>query len=134
MTYSVVESLPSPETYCSLRIECGLTFRSLESAKTALPKSIYGVSVMHQDTVIGMGRIMGDDCFWYVVDICILPAHQKQGLGKLIMTKLGAFITSNVPKGCDVVLLAVKDAKYLYEQFGFQSTAPMGTIAMRLVR
>ncbi|RCH79168.1 hypothetical protein CU098_005049 [Rhizopus stolonifer] len=113
MPYRLKETLPDPQTYCSIRIECELSPRTLESATAALPRSIYGVSIIDENEkkVVGMGRIIGDEfAFMYVVDVY-----------------------KHATKDCDVVLLAVGSAKHLYAKFGFNDTAPR-TIAMRYQR
>ncbi|KAI8072140.1 GCN5-related N-acetyltransferase [Gilbertella persicaria] len=127
MPYRLKETLPDPQTYCSIRIECELSPRTLESATAALPRSIYGVSIIDENEkkVVGMGRIIGDEfAFMYVVD---------QGLGKVIMTAIMDYVDKHATKDCDVVLLAVGSAKHLYAKFGFNDTAPR-TIAMRYQR
>ncbi|UYW02592.1 GNAT family N-acetyltransferase [Flavobacterium agricola] len=72
-----------------------------------------------------MGRVVGDGgCFAQVVDICILPSYQGQGLGKKIMQDIKKFINEQLPESCYVSLLADGQANKLYEQFGFQDTMP----------
>ena len=56
MEYVVVQSVPSPEAYCALRVTAGLSPKSLEAAKIGLPNSLYGVSVMDGDKLIAMGN------------------------------------------------------------------------------
>jgi ribosomal protein S18 acetylase RimI-like enzyme len=137
LCYSIVEEIPDVQIYCDIRLQCNLTPRTLESATVGLARSLYGVSVIDDSNgkVIGMGRIMGDlGCFCTIVDICVLPDYQKNGIGKSVMKVLMKFVNEKVPKDSDVTLLAVGDAQYLYNQFQFYSTAPMGTIAMRYKR
>jgi len=72
-----------------------------------------------------MGRIIGDGgCFCQVVDICVLPENQGQGIGKVIMQQISNFIKTQLPKSCYVSLLADGDASHLYEKFGFKDTLP----------
>ena len=71
-----------------------------------------------------MGRIIGDGgCFFQVVDIAVLPAHQGKGLGKLIMKELKIWMDQNVPKSGTVLLFADGCANELYRQFGFVETS-----------
>ena len=60
--------------------------KTIEAARKGLPNTLYGVSLRHDDEVIGMGRIIGDGgCFYTVVDIAVAPPFQGRGLGKRIM-------------------------------------------------
>ncbi|KAG1074761.1 hypothetical protein G6F42_025680 [Rhizopus arrhizus] len=69
-----------------------------------------------------MGRIIGDGyLFLQIVDVAVLPEHQKKGLGKIIMRALVDWIDKNTTKDCYVSLFAVGKAYLLYESFGFVS-------------
>lgn len=85
----LVERFPGAADYCRLRAEAGMAPRTLEAARRGLPNTLYGVSLLLDGQVVGMGRVIGDDgCFFIVVDIAVTPALQGQGLGKRIMTAL----------------------------------------------
>ncbi|MUV03402.1 GNAT family N-acetyltransferase [Flavobacterium rakeshii] len=113
------------EVYTELRVKCGLSAKSLQAAKTGLSNSLHCVMLVHNDQVIGMGRIIGDGgCFCQVVDICVDPNYQGKGLGRLIMANLTDFINNHLPDSCYVSLIADGDASYLYEKFGFKDTMP----------
>jgi GNAT superfamily N-acetyltransferase len=72
-----------------------------------------------------VGRVIGDGgCFFQVVVIAVEPAHQRRGLGKLIMGEIMAFLGVHVPPSGHVNLIADGQAKELYAQFGFTPTAP----------
>jgi len=106
----------------------------MEAAARGLPNSLFAVQVLHGDEVVGMGRVIGDGgCFYQVVDIAVLPAHQGQGLGKLIMREISAWLDANTPKSAYISLIADGEAHRLYAQFGFAPTAP-ASIGMGLKR
>ncbi|KAL9551391.1 hypothetical protein PS6_005034 [Mucor atramentarius] len=118
---------PSAKVHCDIRRRAGLTPKSIEVAEKALPLSVYGVSIIldEDQSVVGMGRLIGDGhLFLQVVDIGVLPEHQKKGLGKLIMKALINWIDKNTTRDCYVSLLADGDAHLLYEKFGFVSSMP----------
>ncbi len=119
--YVVSNELPTAADYVALRITCGLSAKSLQSAEVSLPKSVFGVSVEYGGETVGMGRIVGDGgCFLQIVDIAVHPDHQKQGLSRKIMEALMNFIDENVPESAFVSLFA--DVDYLYQKFGFEAT------------
>jgi GNAT superfamily N-acetyltransferase len=127
MSYSIIASVPSPEVFCMLRKESGLSPRSVESATKALPNTVYAVTIQNDldNTPVGMGRLVGDGSLCLTVsDVCVLPGHQKKGLGRLIMASLMDYIKKNTTRDCYINLMADGDARYLYEKYGFVSGLP----------
>ncbi|PHV30140.1 N-acetyltransferase [Janthinobacterium sp. BJB426] len=111
-----------------------MSAKTTDAAAKGLPNSLFAVQVLHGDEVVGMGRIIGDGgCFFQVVDIAVLPAHQGKGLGKLIMREITQFIETEVPESAYVSLIADGQAQALYAQFGFKHTAP-ASVGMALKR
>jgi GNAT superfamily N-acetyltransferase len=118
-----IEAPPSVPDYMKLRRETGLEPRSEAAAAKGLPNSLFALTIYDHDEAIGMGRILGDGgTFFYVADIAVLPAYQKQGLGTEIMQRLMAWLDQNAPKGSYTCLFADEGATSLYEKFGFKST------------
>ena len=124
--YVLQERFPGIDDYRCLRVATGLSPRSAEAAARGLPNTLFGVSILHADRVVGMGRIIGDGgCFFTVVDIAVEPAHQKRGLGKRIMSALDAWLRENAPVSSSVSLFADGEARRLYAQYGFVETGPV---------
>lgn len=125
MSYSCVHEIPSVATYRTLRSGSGLSAKTVEAAERGLPHSLFAVQVLDGATPVGMGRVIGDGgCFYQVVDIAVLKAHQGKGIGKRIMTEIVNYLEANVPDSGYVSLIADGDAQHLYAQFGFVHTAP----------
>ena len=79
-----------------------------------------------------MGRVIGDGgWYFHVVDMAVLPDHQRRGLGDRILTELMQQIRSKAPPGAYVTLLADEPGRKLYARHGFVETAP-GSIGMAL--
>ena len=132
--YTTRLAIPAVATYQQLRIAAGLSAKTAEAAAKGLPNSLFAVQVLLGDDVVGMGRIIGDGgCFYQVVDIAVLPAHQGKGLGKLIMREIMRYIDSEVPPSAYVSLIADGQAQDLYAQFSFRHTAP-ASVGMALKR
>ncbi|WP_396616958.1 GNAT family N-acetyltransferase [Lysobacter soli] len=122
----LVERFPGADDYCRLRADAGMAPRTLEAAQRGLPNTLYGVSLLLDGEVVGMGRVIGDGgCFFVVVDIAVAPALQGQGLGKRIMAALDDWLRANAPPSAVVSLAADGDAKHLYAKFGFVETTPL---------
>ena len=121
--YTIVYATPSVETYTSLRESIGLTPKTLQAATVGLANTLFAVLIALSSsptTIVGMGRMIGDGgCFFQVVDIAILPAHQGKGLGMMIMKELKDWMNKNVPKSGTVLLFADGRSNELYKLFGF---------------
>ena len=124
---------PTAEEYVRLRLDAGLSRRSIEAAQIALPNSLFCVCVRCEDVLIGMGRVVGDGgCNFEIVDVAVHPHHQRKGLGYKIMSSLMEYLLNNAPSSAYVSLIADEGAPSLYEKFGFKPTAP-ASIGMALV-
>lgn len=123
--YRVIHGIPADDVYRRLRADAGLSPKTAEATARGLPASLFAVQVLAGDDVVGMGRVIGDGgCFYQVVDIAVLPAHQGQGLGKRIMREIVGYLDTHVPPSAYVSLIADGQAHALYAQFGFAPTAP----------
>lgn len=55
---------------------------------------------------------------------CCRSGKQGNGLGKLIMSEINAYLENNIPKNSYVSLIADVPADELYKKFGFEYSAP----------
>jgi ribosomal protein S18 acetylase RimI-like enzyme len=123
--YAFRTGVPDAETYCRLRRISGLTPRSLRAAQMGLPHTLYGVHVVHDSDVVGMGRMIGDGAlFIHLVDIAVDPAHHGLGIGSAIVGAIMHHIRSTIPAETYVSLMANGEAWQLYERFGFSNVSP----------
>ena len=114
--YTLIDTVPSAEDFCRLRIISGMSPRPLEGARAGLPHSCYGVHILYEGVPVGMGRIVGDGALNFeIVDVAVDPAHQGKGLGRQIMQKIVAWLDENAFKGAYVSLVA--DVPELYAKF-----------------
>ena len=132
--YRLVESAPPVADYLRLRSESGLSPKTEEQARAALPGSWAAVHVVDEETgeVVGMGRLLGDGgWYFHVVDMAVLPAHQRRGIGDAVLAALLARVRDGAPPGAYLNLLADPPGRRLYERHGFAETAP-GSVGMAL--
>jgi ribosomal protein S18 acetylase RimI-like enzyme len=125
--YRLVAGVPTLEAYLRLRRESGLSPRTAEQAAAALPGSWAACHVVEEATgeIVGMGRLIGDGgWYFHVVDMAVLPAHQRQGLGDAVLTALLDRVAQEAPPGAYVNLLADPPGRRLYARHGFTETAP----------
>lgn len=125
--YQLVDGPPTVADYLVLRERSGLSPRRTDQALAALRGSWAAVHVVDASTgtAVGMGRLLGDGgWYFHVVDMAVLPEHQRRGLGDAILTALLNNIVERAPAGAYVNLLADAPGRKLYERHGFRDTAP----------
>nr|WP_320141057.1 GNAT family N-acetyltransferase [uncultured Cohaesibacter sp.] len=123
--YRIEKQTPPLEDFLRLRKITGLTVYSEEAAREGLKGTIAAATIYYGDQVVGIGRLVGDGgCVFVICDIAIDPAHQGKGLGKAIMASLMDYVRSELKSKAYVSLIADLPADKLYEQFGFEATAP----------
>ena len=72
-----------------------------------------------------MGRMLGDGgWYFHVIDMAVLPEHQRRGIGDAILTWLLSQVRQRAPAGAIVNLIADPPGRRLYERRGFTATAP----------
>jgi ribosomal protein S18 acetylase RimI-like enzyme len=72
-----------------------------------------------------MGRVIGDGgWYFHVVDLAVLPSHQRRGLGDLMLTRLLEVVRAAAPPDPYISLMADQPGRRLYERHGFKPTAP----------
>ncbi|MEQ6903761.1 GNAT family N-acetyltransferase [Nocardioides sp. YIM 152588] len=125
--YRLLASAPTTEDYLHLRRAAGLTPRTTDQAERALPGSWAACHVVHVDDgrTVAMGRLIGDGgWYFHVVDMAVLPEHQRRGLGDRVLTHLLDVIRRDAPPGAYVSLMADPPGRRLYERHGFTGSAP----------
>lgn len=120
--YRLHAAAPSPEDFAVLRREAGLSPVTPEQAALAVTGGWAAVHVTHEEHegAVGMGRLIGDGGWMFqVTDMAVLPAHQRQGLGDAILTRLLQEITDRAPARPYVSLMADPPGRRLYARHGF---------------
>jgi ribosomal protein S18 acetylase RimI-like enzyme len=118
--YELKAQPPTVDDYLRIRSAAGLSRKSEAAATIGLKNSLFAVVVFHHGEAVGMGRVIGDGgCFFQIVDIAVLPAHQKRGLGGRIMAALVTYIHEHAPSSAYVSLMADHGTPAFYEKFGF---------------
>ena len=97
---------------------------SLHKAKTAIENTLYSIVAMENDTIVGIGRMIGDKAMvWYIQDLIVLPEYQGKGIGSVIMNNLIEYAKSNsiFNEEFQIGLMAAKEKEAFYQQLGFRS-------------
>lgn len=113
---------PSPEDFAALRREAGLSQVTTEQAEHAVVGGWATVHVTHDDEgrAVGMGRLIGDGGWMFqVVDMAVLPGHQRRGIGDAVLAHLMQQIADRAPAGAYVSLMGDPPGRRLYARHGF---------------
>jgi ribosomal protein S18 acetylase RimI-like enzyme len=123
--YRLVDGPPSAEAYMMLREGAGLSPKTREQAAAGIDGAWFAVHLVGPDeTPVGMGRVIGDGgWYFHIIDMAVLPDHQRRGLGDAILTTLIAHIRATAPPGAWINLLADPPGRRLYTRHGFTETA-----------
>ena len=134
-SYSLREGAPALSDYLRLRVRAGLSPKTEEQAMAAISGSWAACHVVHEVEArsVAMGRLIGDGgWYFHVVDMAVLPEHQRRGLGSAVLTHLLEQIRHRAPRGAYVSLLADPPGRQLYARYGFIESAP-DSLGMTLV-
>ena len=132
--YRLVMEAPPVDDYLRLRLEAGLSPKTQAKATAALPGSWAACHMVQESggEIVGMGRLLGDGgWYFHVVDMAVLPEHQRKGLGDAVLRALLDRVREVAPPGAYINLLADPPGRRLYERHGFSQTAP-GSVGMAL--
>lgn len=118
----LVERLPTPDEYNDLRAAVGWKKRPVDAVKKGLPNTLYCVCAYIGDELVGMARIIGDDgMVYYIQDVIVLPAYQRQGIGTQIMDKIMLYLQPALQHRLSIGLIAAPGKETFYEKYGFTS-------------
>ena len=97
---------------------------SPEQTRLAMEHTLFRVSVFDGDTIVAMARVIGDlGLDYYIKDVIVRPEYQEQGIGRLLINEILAFINNHGIPGTDIFveLCAMPDKIPFYEKFGFSA-------------
>jgi GNAT superfamily N-acetyltransferase len=131
-SYRLQQGPPTVEDYLRLRREAGLTVPTRDRASRGINGAWAQFHAIHEPTgeTVGMGRVISDGgTYFHIMDMAVLPEHQRHGIGDAILDVLLSAIDTAAPNA-QVNLLGDPPGWRLYKRHGFIETAP-DTIGMR---
>ncbi len=121
MEIELIESTPTKDDFIILHQTTGWNAKGLytyDQLYSAICNSWYSVSIYHDRSLIGFGRIISDGIYQTLIcDVMVHPEYQTQGIGTKIMNAL--------LKKCDkegikwVQLFCAKGKQDFYKKLGF---------------
>ena len=130
--YELLDGPPAATEAVEVRRRAGLTPKTLEQTVAALAGGWSAAHVVLRETgeLVGMGRVIGDGgWYFHIADMCVLPEHQRRGVGDAVLTHLIDGIRAATPADPYITLLADPPGRALYRRHGFVDTAP-GSVGM----
>ncbi|KAL4793713.1 hypothetical protein BDV19DRAFT_390918 [Aspergillus venezuelensis] len=137
--YTLHSGSPDVTSYLHLRRASGLSPKTTAQGTASIKGAWYGCYIIYTDpstpnlepSAIAMGRIISDGgWYFHIVDMAVLPDHQRKGLGEVILRHLLGYIKEHAPEGEPYVnLLADEPGRKLYGKLGFVDAMP-GSLGM----
>ena len=97
---------------------------TFEQTDLAMKNTLFRVSVFDGDKIVAMARMVGDlGLEYYIKDVVVRPEYQGEGIGRLLIGELMAFIDRSSVKATTVFveLAAMPDKAKFYEKLGFSA-------------
>ena len=119
--YEVGFTQPDAHDFVELRQLVGWRNMTESQVRVSLDASLFHVTCYQDDTLVAMGRVVGDGImYFYVQDVVVHPAHQGEGLGARIMGEIERYLNRTVHAGATVGLLAAHGKEGFYEKYGYE--------------
>jgi GNAT superfamily N-acetyltransferase len=120
MEFNILKRNPTVKEYNELRSQVEWPILNETLVEQGLANSLHAVVVEFNGKPIGMGRIVGDNAIYlHIQDVIVRPEFQRQGVGKLIMNELLAYVENIGGKNTNVGLMSSKGREPFYKNFGF---------------
>lgn len=95
--------------------------------KRALSNDLYSISVYEEDSLIGMGRVIGDGAiYFYIQDVIVRPEYKGKGIGRLIMQNIEQYLIGRFETYAFVGLMAAEDSQGFYQKLGYHKRKDSG--------
>lgn len=114
----------SAEDYCELRSSVGWPPLIEAQARSGLKHSDFIISCREGTHTVGCARVFWDKGYIaYLADVMVLPAYQRQGIGKRLVSECIRYIDAQLKDGgkVKIVIVSTKGKEKFYEQFGFKT-------------
>ena len=78
--------------YIELRSSVGWNNFAKDQVIKAVNNGLYSVTVIENDAIIGMGRLIGDGIYYLIVDVVVMPEFQGKGIGSGMLDRILKYI------------------------------------------
>lgn len=115
------ENALTPEIINSIRASVGWTPFSDAQLERAVRSTACSITAFSEGQAVGMARLIGDGVYWFLCDVAVVPAAQKQGIGRQMVQALLDFAAQSLATGerCSVTLVSAQGKEDFYASLGF---------------
>lgn len=117
-------SLEKPESsdYVKLRKSCGFGKVTPEQSNESLNNSLFFVSILHSNKLVGFGRVVGDGTlFFYITDVLVAPDRAGKGIGGMLMKEILSYLEKEANSLSTIAVIAFRDKEGFYKKYGFEA-------------
>jgi len=114
----------TPKVFADMRELAGWGVTSIQKAETAIKNTPFSIVAFDNDTVVGIGRIIGDGALiWYIQDVVVLPKYRGRGIGTTIVKHLINYAKANSLQGerFTIGLMSTNGNEAFYQRLGFRT-------------
>ena len=118
------QNVLTPETFANMRHIAGWGDTSLGKAQQAIKHTPCSIAAFDNDTLVGMGRIIGDGALiWYIQDVVVIPEYRGKGIGSSIIKLLIDYAKANsIPnERFTIGLMSTNGNEEFYQRLGFRT-------------
>lgn len=120
MDFTFCNTPPSVNHWREMRNVVGWAICDEKTFKRAIQNTLHFVCVYYCNNIIGMGRIVGDDCMcFYIQDVVVKESYRENGIGHQIVLNLLSYIKLHAYPNATIALMAHVNSEQLYKDFGF---------------
>lgn len=121
MQIRITTNTLNTKEYQSIRATTGWAFHNDKAIDKALQNDLFSICAYDKDKLVGIGRVIGDGAiYFYLQDIIVIPAYQKQGIGKVLMKNIENYLSIHTNENSFVGLMAADGVKSFYEKYGYK--------------
>ena len=112
---------PKPLDYLKLRKSCGFGEVTMEQSKESLSNSLFFVSILYSNKLVGFGRVVGDGTlFFYISDVLVSPEMAGKGIGGMLMKEIVSYLQKKANSLSTIAVIAFRDKESFYQKYGFE--------------
>lgn len=118
--FEIKHKFPTTKQFVSLFESVGWE-RDKKRVNQNRKNSCFAVSVFCNGEIVGMGRVVGDSCYFTIYDVVVKQKFQGKGIGSMVLTEIVNWYKSIKDDDTFLYLGASKGKEGFYEKFGFKS-------------
>lgn len=96
--------------------------RTSERVKNNKKHSVFAVSLYIDNSIVAMGRVVGDGAYFTIYDVVVHKDFQGLGLGSIIINEIVQWYKTIQDDDTFLYVNASKNKEHFYEKFGFYET------------